>query len=339
MKTLTIGPAFAACAAAAAVSGCAARGPHPVKLTAVQTPSSPVAKADLYYSAAVRAIEARDYALALDQLQAARSLSPDDVRVINAFGVVYDKLGRFDLSHRYYAQAQAIEPASRIVAGNRAYSERLQGLSHEPLAFASAADVHAKAEDGSMPGSPVVIVPIATTASLAVMAPKDAAPNLSRPTKPALPIAGPVPAVKAAFAQVARVERVSAKPAAVSFRRAPGKPGPVAASTLSRPPAKLAGAPILLIDQSGSPDAAQRLGRRLAKLGWSVQLASGPRGRPVEASRIDYPTHTPQIAHALARTLPGAVPVRVCAANCPAIRLVVGRDARLWAQPRKAVKS
>ena len=29
----------------------------------------------------------------------------DDIRVLNAFGVVYDKLGRFDLSARYYDEA------------------------------------------------------------------------------------------------------------------------------------------------------------------------------------------------------------------------------------------
>ena len=98
MKTHTIGPAVAACVAAVGLTGClTAPGARPVKLTAVNTPSTPVSKIDLYYSGAVRAIEARDYAQALDYLQAGRGIAPADVRVINAFGVVYDKLGRFDL--------------------------------------------------------------------------------------------------------------------------------------------------------------------------------------------------------------------------------------------------
>ncbi len=78
------------------------------------------------YQDAVRDITNRDYARALDYLQVARSRSPKDVRVFNALGVVYDKLGRFDLSARYYAEAKALSPDSRIVENNIAYSARLQ---------------------------------------------------------------------------------------------------------------------------------------------------------------------------------------------------------------------
>ena len=75
-------------------------------------PGAHAVQADLrpsigYYENAVTAINARHYALALEYLQAARAQKPDDVRVLTAFGVVYDKLGRFDLSARYYAQASA----------------------------------------------------------------------------------------------------------------------------------------------------------------------------------------------------------------------------------------
>lgn len=79
-----------------------------------------------YYADAIAALNVRDYARALDLLQMARAKKPDDVRVFNAFGVVYDKLGRFDLSARYYAQAKALDPGSVIVARNLAYSARLQ---------------------------------------------------------------------------------------------------------------------------------------------------------------------------------------------------------------------
>jgi Flp pilus assembly protein TadD len=81
---------------------------------------------DGLYADAVAAVSRRDYASALDLLQAARARQPDDPRVLNAFGVVYDKLGRFDLSPRYYAQAEALDPGSRIVANNRAYSLLIQ---------------------------------------------------------------------------------------------------------------------------------------------------------------------------------------------------------------------
>ena len=96
-------------------------------------PGTRIVQADLrpsagYYENAVAAINARRYALALDYLQAARTQKPDDVRVLTAFGVIYDKLGRFDLSTRYYAQAAALDPRSMIIAQDVDYSRRLQNL-------------------------------------------------------------------------------------------------------------------------------------------------------------------------------------------------------------------
>ena len=46
--------------------------------------------------------------------------------MLNAFGVVYDKLGRFDLSERYYTQALTLDHRSEIVIHNLAYSRGLQ---------------------------------------------------------------------------------------------------------------------------------------------------------------------------------------------------------------------
>ena len=115
------------------ISGCALL-PHDLQrhakwapLRTISTPQD-LMPADGYYYSAKVAIQRRDYASALELLQAARSRRADDVRVLNAFGVVYDKLGRFDLSERYYAQAAMIDSASMIVAANRAYSRELQGL-------------------------------------------------------------------------------------------------------------------------------------------------------------------------------------------------------------------
>jgi hypothetical protein len=92
------------------------------------TSIAPTGKDDSYYQDAVRAITGGDYARALDYLQAARQVEANDVRVLNAFGVVYDKLGRFDLSARYYAQALAVNPLSPIVSKNIAYSAVLQKM-------------------------------------------------------------------------------------------------------------------------------------------------------------------------------------------------------------------
>jgi hypothetical protein len=106
-----------------------------------------------YYESAVNAINGRHYALALDYLQAARAAKPDDVRVLTAFGVVYDKLGRFDLSARYYAQAATLDPKSTIITQDLDYSHRLQVMAQGPVALtstiAAAANVPKVAQDAA----------------------------------------------------------------------------------------------------------------------------------------------------------------------------------------------
>ncbi len=99
--------------------------PHMVKITPVSAhldPVAPNALDDRLYAQAVRALEARDYAAALEALQLAHATRADDPRVLNAMAVVYDKLGRFELSQRYYDLAEKADPGSRIVAANRRYS-------------------------------------------------------------------------------------------------------------------------------------------------------------------------------------------------------------------------
>lgn len=130
--------AVAALAAASlALSGCAGVPrylawllPHRAPLTVqpVETASAEttVDATGRLYDAAVDAIDARDYARSLDLLQLARERSPDDVRVLNALAVTYDKLGRFDLSARFYAQALEAAPDSPVVMANMAYSQVLQ---------------------------------------------------------------------------------------------------------------------------------------------------------------------------------------------------------------------
>ncbi|MDP3869330.1 LytR C-terminal domain-containing protein [Phenylobacterium sp.] len=122
--------------------------------------------ADRLYAAAARSIQRRDYAEALDILQIARERTPDDARVLNALGVVYDKLGRFDLSERYYALAARAEPDSPIVAANLRYSSMLQAAQRSPaplLAQAAPsapvrlADLGATSEARALPSTPPLI--------------------------------------------------------------------------------------------------------------------------------------------------------------------------------------
>jgi hypothetical protein len=132
-----------------------------------------------YYLSAVSAINSRDYATALEYLQAARAKEPENIRVLNAFGVVYDKLGRFDLSARYYAQAGALDPKSIIIAKNIAYSKALQGI--------SAPDVSQLASSETPPTATVRMAGAQTVPVSRVLAP--AAPSTSLLSAPASVIA------------------------------------------------------------------------------------------------------------------------------------------------------
>jgi Flp pilus assembly protein TadD len=107
--------------------------PRPVQVKL--DPVGPNAAEDRLYARAVTDIDRRDYGEALDVLQIAKEARPKDPRVLTALGVVYDKLGRFDLSTRYYDQAEAADPGSRVVAIDRAYSKLLQrGAAMDPAA-------------------------------------------------------------------------------------------------------------------------------------------------------------------------------------------------------------
>jgi tetratricopeptide (TPR) repeat protein len=128
-------PLLVAATLALGMSGCALlpREAHVEGLRPVLTKDAMSgSREDGYYASAKVAIERRDYARALELLQAARELKPYDIRILNAFGVVYDKLGRFDLSERYYVQASALDPNSLVVANNMAWSAQLRAQS-EPV--------------------------------------------------------------------------------------------------------------------------------------------------------------------------------------------------------------
>jgi Flp pilus assembly protein TadD len=101
----------------------------PLKVTAIPADipaPRPHAAEDRLYAEAARAITARDYGRALERLQQARVGRPDDPRVLTALGVIYDKLGRFDVSARYYDLAEKADPGSPVVAIDRRYSLMLR---------------------------------------------------------------------------------------------------------------------------------------------------------------------------------------------------------------------
>ena len=166
----------------------------------VQTAARPVGSTsglapqdDVAYQGAVRAINGRDYGRALDYLQTARSIQRNDVRVLNAFGVVYDKLGRFDLSARYYGEALAIEPHSAIVLRNVTYSSLLQGMQDGQQKSTTVATL-----------LPAIVPPAATTdlvpVSMSIAAQDEIAPaSQSSPIRIPLRVKANPPPIPTAF--------------------------------------------------------------------------------------------------------------------------------------------
>src|SRR5579859_3930545 len=152
-------------------------------VTPVETVTASAPADEALYQDAKQAIETRNYAAALDLLQDARGRAPKDVRVLNAFGVVYDKLGRFDLSTRYYEAAKKLDPASPIVAQNLAYSAMLQQSQRgeAPVGLALAEPKYA-------PGAPGPQLAAATPA-LTLAIPSGGAVTLARPGLTGHPLA------------------------------------------------------------------------------------------------------------------------------------------------------
>src|SRR5690349_18355104 len=207
-------------------------GPSRPPLPAPRPGQTDPGSATSLFFKAVPPLNLRRYALALDYLQAARAQKPADVRVLTAFGVVYDKLGRFDLSARYYGQAAAVEPQSKIIAADMDYSRRLQGF--------AAAD--------APPASVVAANPIEGTWHLTIGGP----PQLPAEKAPAVP-AGAVntnlsPLKIAALAEAKVLRKGEAE-----------KPAPTKAVFLT-------GHPLTISDASGRGDAGQSVRSYLSGL-------------------------------------------------------------------------
>ncbi|AYG93931.1 hypothetical protein D8I30_01065 [Brevundimonas naejangsanensis] len=277
--------------------------PRPASMSS----ASALSNGDAYYDRAVSAIARRDYALALDLLQRARAQDASDVRVLNAFGVVYDKLGRFDLSARYYGQALQLEPASRVVAENLAYSHQLQGLTPaSPVAFAGLADApFPQPSPANAPQVAIAAAPVTPSAPAVMMV---ETPSLAAPV-------GALPSAPVPVPVLARADAASPPP--------PRSPG-------------LMGRPLDLENASGRPALTAATRRHLTSRGWTSPRLSRAVIQPQARTTISFPESRRTIALALSRTLPGPARLTPCATPCEGVRLTLGADARTWRLPPPA---
>jgi len=253
-----------------------------------------------YYESAVAAVNARRYALALEYLQTARAQNPNDVRVLTAFGVVYDKLGRFDLSARFYTQAAALDPQSKIVAADLDYSRRLQGF--------AASD-----------SAPRIV---ATAPPLAEQVQGRAIAEL-----PQLP-AATMPAARVMVAS-ASSQRTVTRPEVAARLRAKVDASQRVKSVF------LTGHPLTIVDASGQRDGGKPVRSYLSGLGWSLAKGEDPKMPTRTQTVIVYREPMIAVAKALARTL--SLPMRLTVSNdVQGLQLVLGGDISATKFARKA---
>ena len=318
MPANTVKTAFGVVLMALSLGGCGwlglGRGPvSALDQVRMVTPTSAgaLSLADLHYQRAVAAIDRRAYAQAIDQLQRAKAQGENDARVLNAFGVVYDKLGRFDLSARYYAQALLIEPESPIVRRNYAYSRYLQNP--DGMAFAATGADGAAIESRQAAAS---TLPAASA------------------TAPETAVATADPTASQSVTSQPRSSAVSALSVHPIETHAPASSAS-AASSIEGLLKVIATYPVEIVDMSGSSDLGAGVRRLLLSQGWEAAAVWTPRNAVQTLSTITFPADQQAAAMALTRTLPGTVLIQACVVECQGIRLVIGSNARAWAIPRE----
>ena len=259
---------------------------------------------DSLYESAVSAINAHDYARALDYLHEKRSRDPRDVKALNALGVVYDKLGRFDLSARYYNEARAIEPESQIVARNMGYSKALKDLvaPAAPTAVATI-DLPPGWNDGPLEKQPAKGVTVSAVSDHAN---------------------DPV--------EQYQVRMASATPVAVNAvvpeQSQPAVPRILAAALPKKKYVLTIGSSIKILNASGKADRVRAISHRLATLGWTVRQSDF--NRVQQLTTIYYPAQNALAAKAMRNTLPFPVRLMRDTDGTSNVRLVVGRDYLSW---------
>ena len=83
------------------------------------------------YDLGKRQLAAGNAGLAIDAFRRALRADPTSIDSLNGLGVAYDRIGRFDLSRRYYEEALGLNPNSAMILHNLGYSLALQGRGAE----------------------------------------------------------------------------------------------------------------------------------------------------------------------------------------------------------------
>lgn len=182
--------------------------------------------------ASFRVAEARGHfalgnvALALEGFRKALREDDSSVDAMNGIAACYDRMGRFDLSRRYYEMALATAPGDPRLYANLALSLDLQGRRDE--AASVRAEMGSRIAAAKSVSAPLPAAPATPDARLAVAATPRSAPVPLRATEPAIVdvravALAPAP-VEVGEVQLATAELKPTAPAAVMAPAVPRSP-------------------------------------------------------------------------------------------------------------------
>ena len=240
------------CAAAFLLTACGSDG----QLNVRAIPGSPSMSAK---PVPARIAEARGHlamnnvALALEGFRKARREDPGSIDALMGIAASYERMGRFDLSRRYFEMALAFDPANAGILTALARSLDAQGLR------AQAAKVRSEMAERSAPADPMPVAGAAAT-----IAPAPAGPSGTITLPPATPAMEPAPVQAIGPARAAAIPEGNA---------ALADAGPSPAVQNGSPPRSAAS---VSVPQSGP----RRTGPRLERMSLGeVALVTVPRER------------------------------------------------------------
>jgi hypothetical protein len=224
MRTANLPTQLLATVALTATFGCASSPKMQVRAVTPPIASSPSLEQG------IALLRSGNVAMAIETLRIAARQDPGSKRALNALGVAYDRLGRFDLSRSYYEQALALAPADADILHNLSVSLRMQGRIAEAEEVAqeeqsrrlATTEQHADAAPQSMPalapsGTPSVL---AAGGGTAVEPEQQQLEKVASPSQPPAPVRAARPgfAVRGASIDVAlpppMIARVRVEPSA-----------------------------------------------------------------------------------------------------------------------------
>lgn len=274
-----------------------------------------------------RIAEARGYfalgnvALALEAYRKAHRDDPSSVDALNGMAACYDRMGRFDLSRRYYEEALAFAPGDARLYANLAVSLEMQGRKVE------AQNVRAEMEQRLAAGRAASVELAQAPGTNEPMAIESAAIPVGAPplaAAVALPPSAPAAAVTVALAPAeppstgARLQRLSmGEVALVTSGKAVWKPRLAERAPIS--PARLT-----LLNAARVQGLAARTRTVLEDRGWSrIAIGDAPRLEP--RSVIAYPSSRKAEAVRLSRQFGFALRHRPASEG--GVVVLLGRDA------------